>query len=269
MICYNSLMKPQGAHSFIICAYKEIPYLEECVQSLLNQTMKSEVLISTSTPNDFIKKIAKKYGVKLVINTGKKGHIEDFCFAYKQVNTKYVTLCHQDDIYYPDFAEKIVHKMNKYKRPLIGFANYDEIRNGKTVKHSSLLYIKRIMNFPLTFLGQYKPARLLNLAFGNAICAPTVTYNKELLDYPIKKSDFSSNIDWDTYDEFARMNGAFVYVPKALLGHRIHSESTTSHVIQDKTKAKEDLAMFERYWPKRIARQIVRLYGISEKNNDL
>lgn len=258
-----------STHSFVICAYKEIPYLEECVKSLLDQTIKSEVLISTSTPNDFIKKIAKKYDIKLVINTGKKGHIEDFCFAYGQVDTKYVTLCHQDDVYYPDFAEKVIHKMDKYRRPLIGFTNYNEIRDGKTIKHSLLLSIKRIMNFPLIFLGRFKTIRLLNLAFGNAICAPTVTYNKELLDYPIKKSDFSSNIDWDTYDEFARKDGAFVYIPKALLGHRIHSESTTSHVIQDHTKAKEDLIMFERYWPRFIARRIAKLYGVSEDNNTL
>lgn len=258
-----------STHSFVICAYKEIPYLEECVQSLLNQTLQSEVLISTSTPNDFIKSIAQKYHVKLVINTGKKGHIEDFCFAYKQVHTKYVTLCHQDDVYYPDFAEKVVRKMDKYRRPLIGFTNYNEIRDHKTVKHNLLLIMKRIMNFPLIFLGSFKSIRLLNLAFGNAICAPTVTYNKDLLAYPIKKSDFSSNIDWDTYDEFARMSGTFVYVPKALLGHRIHSESTTSHVIQDNTKAKEDLIMFERYWPRWIASRIAKLYGTSEKSNNL
>ena len=263
------MVKQQGTHTFVICAYKEIPYLEECVKSLLSQTVKSEILISTSTPNDFIKKIAKKYHIKLVINTGKKGHIEDFCFAYRQANTKYVTLCHQDDVYYPDFTEKIIQKMDKHRRPIIGFANYNEIRDSKTIKRSMLLRTKRIMNLPLIFLGQFRAIRLCNLAFGNAICAPTVTYNKEMLDYPIKKSDFSSNIDWDTYDEFARMDGAFIYIPKALLGHRIHSESTTSHVIQNHTKAKEDLIMFERYWPHCIARQIAKLYKTSEKNNTL
>ena len=45
-------------------------------------------------------RIAKKYKVKLVINYGKGGHVEDFCFAYQQAKTKYVTLCHQDDFLY-------------------------------------------------------------------------------------------------------------------------------------------------------------------------
>ena len=103
-------MKENSIHTFVICAYKEQPYLDECVKSLKNQTLKSKIIISTSTPNDFIKSVAKKYSVDLAINTKTKGHINDFCFAYDQANTKYVTLCHQDDIY-SDFAEKMVNKM--------------------------------------------------------------------------------------------------------------------------------------------------------------
>ena len=45
-------------HTFAICAYKESPYLEECIKSLKNQTIKSNILIATSTPNDYIKGIA-------------------------------------------------------------------------------------------------------------------------------------------------------------------------------------------------------------------
>ena len=42
-------------HTFAICAYKESPYLEECIKSLKNQTIKSNILIATSTPTDYIK----------------------------------------------------------------------------------------------------------------------------------------------------------------------------------------------------------------------
>ena len=90
-------------HTFVVCAYKEEKNLDECVKSLVNQTCKSKVKIATSTPNDFIKKIAKKYNVELCINEEKSSHLKDFWFAYKQATTKYVTLCHQDDVYYPKF----------------------------------------------------------------------------------------------------------------------------------------------------------------------
>ena len=45
-------------HTFAICAYKESPYLEECIQSLMNQTVKSDILIATATPSKYIDDIA-------------------------------------------------------------------------------------------------------------------------------------------------------------------------------------------------------------------
>ena len=48
-------------HTFVVCAYKESQYLEECIQSVLNQNVKSKVIISTGTPNSYIKEIAEKY----------------------------------------------------------------------------------------------------------------------------------------------------------------------------------------------------------------
>ena len=262
-------MKENSIHTFVICAYKEQPYLDECVKSLKNQTLKSKIIISTSTSNDFIKSVAKKYSVDLAINTKTKGHINDFCFAYDQANTKYVTLCHQDDIYYPDFAEKMVNKMEKFKNPIIGFSNYNERRNGKTKKHNMLLILKRIINFPISIFKKSKKVRLFTLSVGNAICAPSVTYNKEKVKRPIDESELKSNIDWDTWINLAKKDGEFIYITKALLEHRIHEGSTTTSVINNNIKNEEDFMMFSRFWPKGIARFLTRLYSGSEKSNDL
>ena len=38
-------------HTFVVCAYGESPYLEKCIDSLEKQTVKSRILIATSTPN--------------------------------------------------------------------------------------------------------------------------------------------------------------------------------------------------------------------------
>lgn len=46
-------------HTFAICAYGESEYLEECISSLLNQTVKTNILISTSTPSEYICKMAE------------------------------------------------------------------------------------------------------------------------------------------------------------------------------------------------------------------
>ena len=50
-------------HTFAVCAYKESPYLEECIESLKGQSVRSNILIATSTPNEYIKNIAEKNNI--------------------------------------------------------------------------------------------------------------------------------------------------------------------------------------------------------------
>ena len=45
-------------HTFVILAYKESDDLEDCIKSVLKQSVKSNVVIATSTPNDFITDLA-------------------------------------------------------------------------------------------------------------------------------------------------------------------------------------------------------------------
>ena len=84
-------------HTFAVCAYGESPYLEECVQSLLAQKVRTRILIATSTPNSYIYGIGEKYGIPVHINHGEKGLAGDWNFAYSCATTPLVTLAHQDD----------------------------------------------------------------------------------------------------------------------------------------------------------------------------
>ena len=97
-------------HTFALCAYKKSDYLEECIKSLINQTKKSEILIATSTPNEFIYGLAEKYSIPVFVNGGVAGIAGDWNFGYSKATTEYVTIAHQDDVYEPDYAEKIIKK---------------------------------------------------------------------------------------------------------------------------------------------------------------
>ena len=54
-------------HTFAVCAYKDSPYLEECIRSLKRQLEPSEIILCTSTPSAFIEEIAKKYDLPLFV----------------------------------------------------------------------------------------------------------------------------------------------------------------------------------------------------------
>ena len=57
---------------FAICAYKNSPYLEACIRSVLGQNYPTKAIICTSTPSRFIEGLAKKYN--LAISGGSDFH---------------------------------------------------------------------------------------------------------------------------------------------------------------------------------------------------
>ena len=94
-------------HTFVICAYGQSRFLEECILSLLHQNEKSTLLIATSTINPYIENMARKYGIPLCINPISAGIASDWNYAYTQADSKLVTIVHQDDIYLPEYLERI------------------------------------------------------------------------------------------------------------------------------------------------------------------
>lgn len=94
-------------HTFVVLAYKESNYLEACIQSVMNQEYKSKVIIATSTPNNYIENIAKKYNLDVIVNPNPgQGIGYDFDFAISVGKTNLVTVAHQDDTYEKNYSKK-------------------------------------------------------------------------------------------------------------------------------------------------------------------
>lgn len=137
----------------------------------------------TSTPNDWILGLAKKYGLPLMAREGKSSLAADWNFAYAQAQTPFVTLAHQDDVYGASYTWRIKNAAGKADRPLLLFTDYGELRAGKTESVNSFLRIKRLLLFPLRNQRIQKQiwVRRRILSLGNPICCPAVTYGKERL----------------------------------------------------------------------------------------
>lgn len=256
-------------HTFAICAYKESEYLEECIKSLKNQTVPSNIIMSTSTPNEHINSLAQKYGIPLYINNGEKGIGQDWNFAVSNVKTDYVTVAHQDDVYKNTYLEEILNQIEKNRNFVIAFSDYRELKNGKEIPLTSNLKIKKILLFPLRFGGKSKFWKRRVLSLGCPICCPSVTLNKKIVGDKPYITNLKCDLDWDTWDKMASMEGKFIYIHKELMQHRIHEESETSNLIQNNVRLEEDLLMLKRYWPEKIAEFIMKYYKNAVKTNKM
>lgn len=282
-------------HCFVICAYQNSPYLEECILSLKRQKLSSPsvILLYTSTPCREVREVADKYDIPMQIGESGKGGAgiaadwNGALNAAREQGVRYVTLAHQDDAYEPDYAECMIKALQDAEtlgeRPQIAFTDYYEIRKSGRMSENTNLRIKQVLLTPLKsrLLRHATWAKRMAICLGNAICCPSVTYvlpnleqysdegSSDCRDLNLFHGTMGSNIDWQLWEELSRERGSFLYISKQLMGHRIHENSTTSELIHDESRRKEDLYMLEKFWPKRIAEGIEHFYQRAERSNGM
>lgn len=253
-------------HTFVVCAYKESDYLEDCIQSLLKQSRTSNVILYSSTPNDFIKELCIKYRIKMYSKTG-GGIGKDWNNALSFVQTKYATIAHQDDYYEKRYSTAIMDQMNQHPECLIAYSDYNEWKNGQLIPANNNLKIKTLMLKTMAVMPKMKFWRNRIMAFGNPICCPAVTYNLELLKDFRFDEELRVSLDWLAWYEINKYQGSFRYVPEKLMYHRIHEESETTNTILDNSRSREDLMMYKKFWPDFFANFLMKFYVKSQETN--
>lgn len=255
-------------HTFVILAYKESPFLEQCIKSVVNQTIKTNVIIATTTPNSFINNLAFKYNLNVVV--GEHVNIgSDFDFAINSANTKLVTVAHQDDIYDETYAETVINYYRKYNDSTIIFTDYYEIRNEKKVYSNVNLLIKRflLLSIRIKKLSGIRHLKRNVIRYGSSICCPAVTFVKKNCPVDIFKCNLVCDVDWYAWEKLSNIKGKFIYINKKIMGHRIDESTTTTDLINMGIRTKEDLYMYKKFWPGFLANIINKIYKKSEKSN--
>ena len=222
-------MQQEIIHTFAVCAYKDSPYLEECLRSVTSQTVKSEVICCTSTPSSYIRELTARYQVPLYVRDGASNIREDWMFAYGKAQGRFVTIAHQDDRYRSDYAEKL---------------------------------LKEILRLPLRFhfLADRTWIKRSSVWFGNSICCPSCTYNKEQIGDDMLHSEYDFALDWDNLYELAGKKGRFICSEKPLIAYRVHAAATTKACIEDNRRPADEMAMFRKMWPDWMVKILMHFY---------
>lgn len=255
--------------TFVVCAYKECPYLRESIESLVNQTEKAHIIISTSTPNDYIKDIAAEYGIEVRVNP-EPGQIRDYNFAIKQGNTELVMLAHQDEILHKDFAKHVIDEVNKVDDPIIAFTDYIEMHDDKVdKKQSKMIKIKKFLLMPLKskMIASTIWGKRLSLRFGDPITHPSVVCVMSKMPDVLFREQYKAAMDWDLWERLSKEEGSFVYVDKILLYHRMNDLNQTAVLLKTTNERYEnEYDIFCRFWPKWFSRFLMKFYSKAYEN---
>ncbi|MDR1567909.1 MAG: glycosyltransferase [Streptococcaceae bacterium] len=257
-------------HTFVICAYQESIYLEECIQSCLTQesvaTGQSGVILYTSTPNEYIINLCEKYHIEQFVGSS-SGIGANWNEALSFVKTDLATIAHQDDIYLPDYGTEVINAFKADEQLNIAFTDYLENDAADTVRTRNINLKIKSFGLKLMSLSNNKRYQRRIYAFGNFICCPAVTYNlQRLADFKFDEN-LKMALDWDAWERIMKLSGRLKFIPDKLMYHRIHPDSETTFNTTDQNREKEEYAMFRRYWPKLIAKLLINLYIHNQKTN--
>lgn len=258
-------------HTFAIPVYRTAPNLAALVESLRGQIGDgSKILLASSTPSPELGAFAKHHALPLHINPQHFGIAADWNFALAAARTKLVTLAHQDDSFAPSYVDRLSSAVRRHPGALMAFCDYSEHTPLGTRPINVNLRIKcalreRAFGAREHIIEVRDKLRLLSL--GNPICCPSVMFDRLALASFRFPSEFQTNLDWMAWLELARRPGGFVYVRERLVSKGIHAASETTAAIANRSREREDRALFGTLWPRPVAAVLATLYRLGYRAN--
>ena len=271
-------------HAFVICAYKKSPYLEFCMRSLRRQTVKSDIYLVTSTPSEYIDRLAEKYRIPVIVREGASSLKEDWLFGWRLAGEAHslVTIAHQDDKYHPRYVEELLKAYEAYPDMTVFCSDYvvlkteeGELSDGTSYPGTTRMicgdivrFVKKILRLPLRIrsLADRTFVKKSVLMFGNSICCPSCTYNHDVIGDEMFRSDMEFALDWDNLYELAEKPGRFICSETPLIAYRVHDGATTKQCIEDNRRSRDEIAMFRKMWPEWVVRILMRYYKKAYEN---
>ncbi|HEY5289576.1 MAG TPA: glycosyltransferase family 2 protein [Caulobacteraceae bacterium] len=249
-------------HAFVVMAHGDSPFLPGCLTSLINQTAKSRTVVTTSTPSTFVGEAAEAAGAPVMVNPRRQGIAADWNFALGATDARYVTLAHQDDVYFPAFLARSLDLLTGTPGATVAFTGYTEVDDRGAPTRSRISLAKHALE-RMSLGGGAQPghARLRTfLSFGNPLPCSSVTFDRTRLEGFAFSDAFQSNLDWDAWLRLLDAGAVFVRTPERLVGRRHNPLTATSALTREGVRQSEDQVIFRRLWPRPLADLIAFAY---------
>ena len=253
----GKMFKPNDKDSLIsivIPIYNAEKYLEECLNSIKNQTYKNiEVIMVNDGSKDDSETICKRFSeddARFRYFTKVNGGVSSARnLGLDNVKGDYITFIDADDWIAEKHLELLINSIKKTNSD-IGVSSYKEFNNKDT--YYIRVYTKQeknLLNFEKMnrdeFLTLFPKLMSTNVCFNNAV---SKLFRKDL----VKNLRFDTSIkygeDLDFYFRLYMNVDSISYVDELTYVYRIHGDSTTSNFNQE--HAEQELAIFKQMYEK-------------------
>jgi glycosyltransferase involved in cell wall biosynthesis len=241
-------MSEQHLVSVIIGTYNGETFLEEQLRSVLAQTYSHlEIIAIDDGSSDGTIRILREYAardprIKIVINERNLGFIRNFEKGCSLSSGKWISLCDQDDYWFPDKVEKMVNAIDGLPMIYCDSALCDHRLQPLGKKISELVHYQSF--------DDCRQLCVFSRMYGHA-----TLITRELFD---KSRPFLEEVPHDGWLAFhATLYGGVGYLPEVLVKYRQH-DANVYGVVGRKRKKKDRLARADKR-RKELARVRIRM----------
>lgn len=215
--------------TILIPTYNGSAYIEEALQSALNQTRKADVIIvSDDNSTDDTLEICSRYKDKISIHKnvdGPSGFVQGWNNAIKLVDDGYIAILHQDDLLAPTFIEEMERAIEQNPDVRHFFAPCNYIDGNGSVKREPDYCDGTVRRYS----GLYYADAYRSIGSPHIHRCPGVVTHKRIFD----KCQYRKEAGHIADDDFFYRVGQYtdvVGVLKPLASYREHEKSETGHL---------------------------------------
>ena len=223
--------------SIIIPVFNAEKYLEECIESVLNQSYPNiEIIAVNDGSKDKSPEILLNYSNRIKIISKENGGVTSAMNAgIKEMTGDWLKILGADDVMYPNAVEELVKIGNKLenKKKWILVSNYHIIDSeGKIIKEFVEPDFNSMNKFDVD-------VTLLDHFIGNAI---TSLIHKSAIDeYGMFNENFRIAPDRELWERYCILHNVRLwFIKKFLIKYRIHKDMLTQKIPKKKMKGEDE-----------------------------
>lgn len=214
----------------IICTYNGSRYLEQQLDSILNQSVTiDKISVYDDNSSDETANVLKKFKNKhknfsVYQNPVTLGYNRNFEKALQAATCDLIALSDQDDYWHKDKLKNQIKAISTFDCSLPFIIHHDLrlINEKNSIIHPSFMTFRNY-----SYLKDINP---INIVYQNGVMGNTILLNKKLLEYALPFPKVLDNHDrW-----LAMVNELFgqrLYLDKVLIDYRIHNRNTSNAKI--------------------------------------
>lgn len=256
MFTINNIKSQQPLVTIITPTYNRPEYLKAALTSAVQQTYRNiEIIVSDNCSIENPQAIVDSFNderIRFSRNETNLGMFPNTIKAFKMARGKYVAALLDDDMWKPDFLEKLVPPLEANSDLALAFCDHyimdadGKIDRAKTEEYSTFYKRANLKE------GTYQPFYRLALVDNAVSTATAAVIRSEAIDWDSIPSDVGGS--WDIYLNYlcCRSGSGAYYYPEKLTYYRAHEQTDTmqsgSRNYNAKIrKAQADLFCYEQF----------------------